>query len=52
MSKSEIDKMIKNAEAFKDEDKKKRDVIEIKNNLDSKINSVEKVLNDNKANLT
>jgi molecular chaperone DnaK len=44
--------MIKNAEAFKDEDKKKRELIEVKNNLDNKINSVEKVLNDNKGNLT
>lgn len=44
--------MIKNAEAFKDEDKKKRELIEVKNNLDNKINSVEKVLNDNKGSLT
>lgn len=51
LSKSEIDKMIKNAEAFKADDQKKRETIEIKNQLDTKINSVEKILNENKANL-
>lgn len=44
LSKTEIEKMIKNAEQFKAEDQKKRESIEVKNNLDSKINSVEKVL--------
>lgn len=44
--------MIKNAEKFKEEDKKKKERIEIKNNLDSKIHSVEKVLNENKDKLT
>ncbi len=44
--------MIKNAEQFKAEDQKKRESIEVKNNLDSKIHSVEKVLQDNKDNLT
>lgn len=51
LSKSEIDKMIKNAEAFKADDQKKWETIEIKNQLDTKINSVEKILNENKANL-
>lgn len=40
--------MIKNAEKFRDEDAKKRETIENKNSLDSKINSVEKTLNDNR----
>ncbi len=44
--------MIKNAEQFKAEDQKRRESIEVKNNLDSKIHSVEKVLQDNKDNLT
>jgi molecular chaperone DnaK len=44
--------MIKNAEQFKQDDLKKRESIEVKNNLDSKIHSVEKVLQDNKDNLT
>lgn len=52
LSKTEIEKMIKNAEAFKMDDQKKREAIEVKNNLDSKIHSVEKVLNENKDNLT
>ncbi len=52
LSKTEIDKMIKNAEQFKQDDLKKRESIEVKNNLDSKIHSVEKVLQDNKDNLT
>lgn len=52
LSKAEIEKMIKNAEQFKAEDQKKRESIEVKNNLDSKIHSVEKVLQDNKDNLT
>lgn len=44
LSKSEIDNMIKNAEKFREEDEKRRESIEIKNNLDSKIHSVEKTL--------
>lgn len=44
--------MIKNAEAFRADDQKKREAIEVKNNLDSKIHSVEKVLVDNKDHLT
>lgn len=43
--------MIKNAEAFKADDQKKRETIEIKNQLDTKINSVEKILNENKDKL-
>lgn len=52
LSESEIDNMIKNAEKFRDEDKKKKDGIEVKNNLDSKIHNVEKTLNDNKDKLS
>lgn len=44
--------MIKNAEKFREEDQKRRESIEIKNNLDSKIHSVEKTLHDNKSSLT
>lgn len=43
--------MIKNAEAFKADDQKKRETIEVKNQLDTKINSVEKILNENKEKL-
>jgi len=52
LSKSEIEKMIKNAEQFKADDQKRREAIEVKNNLDSKIHSVEKVVSENKANLS
>lgn len=52
LNKTEIDNMIKNAEKYRDEDQKKRESIEVKNNLDSKINSIEKVLNENKTSLS
>lgn len=51
LSKAEIDKMIKNAEAFKMDDQKKRESIEAKNHLDSKIHSTEKMLNEHKDGL-
>ena len=43
--------MVKNAEKFKEEDKKKREAIEVKNNLDNKIHSVEKTLSEHKDKL-
>lgn len=52
LSKTEIDNMIKNAEKFRDEDQKRRENIEVKNNLDSRIHSVEKVMSDNKDKLS
>lgn len=52
LSKSEIDKMIKNAEQFRQQDQKKRETIETKNTLDSKIHSVEKIMNENKDKLS
>lgn len=52
LSKTEIDNMVKNAEKYKEEDLKKREGIEVKNNLDSKINSVEKIFNENKDSLS
>ena len=47
LSKDEIDKMIKEAELHKDEDNKKKELIEAKNHLDTLIYSVEKLLKDN-----
>ncbi|RZD16371.1 MAG: molecular chaperone DnaK [Candidatus Acididesulfobacter guangdongensis] len=47
LSKEEIDKMIKEAELHKDEDNKKKELIEAKNHLDTLIYSVEKLLKDN-----
>ena len=51
LSKDEIDKMIKNAEAMKEQDKKKRDAIEAKNHLETQISNVQKSLNDYKDKL-
>lgn len=48
LSKDEIDKMIKTAEQMKDQDKKKRESIELKNDLDSSITKTEKSLTEHK----
>ncbi len=42
----EIDKMVKDAQAFEEEDKKKREEIELRNNADSAVYAAEKLLND------
>jgi len=46
LSKDEIDKMVKQAEQFADEDKKKKEEVEIKNQADTLAYSVEKSLKD------
>ncbi|HMB01382.1 MAG TPA: molecular chaperone DnaK [Spirochaetota bacterium] len=46
LSKEEIDKMVKDAEAHSAEDKKKRDLIDAKNNADSIIYQTQKTLKD------
>jgi molecular chaperone DnaK len=48
LSKDEIDKMVKTAEQMKEQDKKKREAIEIKNELDSSINKTEKALSEHR----
>jgi molecular chaperone DnaK len=48
LSKSEIDAMVKKAEQHKEEDKKRREAIELKNSLDTQINNVEKSLKEHK----
>lgn len=48
LSKDEIDRMIKKAEEMKEQDKKKREGIEIKNELDSSIVRTEKSLSEHK----
>ncbi len=48
LAKDEIDKMMKDAESHADEDKQKRESIEIKNRLDSMIYQTEKTINDNR----
>ena len=49
LSKDEVEKMVKDAESHAEEDKKRKEVIELKNQLDSIIYSTEKTLNENKA---
>ena len=46
LSKEEIDKMQKDAEAHAEEDKKKKEKVEIKNNADTLIYTTEKLLRD------
>jgi len=46
LSKEEIDKMQKDAEAHAEEDKKKKEKIEIKNNADTLVYTTEKLLRD------
>jgi molecular chaperone DnaK len=48
LSKDEIDRMVKTAEQMKEQDKKKRESIEIKNELDSSINRTEKALSEHR----
>lgn len=46
LSKEEIDKMVREAEKFSSEDKKKREEVELKNQADTLVYSVEKSLKD------
>jgi molecular chaperone DnaK len=48
LSKDEIDKMMRDADSHADEDKRKREAIEVKNRLDSLIYQTEKTINDNR----
>jgi len=49
LSDDEIDKMVQEAEVHAEDDKKQREKIEARNNLDSLIYNVEKTLNENKS---
>ncbi len=49
--KDEVEKMVKEAEGHADEDKKRKDLIETRNQLDSLIYSTEKLVNENRAKL-
>jgi len=51
LNKDEIDRMVKDASAHSEEDRKRREEIEAKNRLDSLIYSVDKSFNENKAKL-
>jgi len=46
LSDEEVEKMVKNAEKYEDEDKKKKEEIEVRNNADSLIYTTEKTLSD------
>jgi molecular chaperone DnaK len=48
LDESEIDNMVKDAEAHSDEDKKRREVIEARNQADQMVYSLEKLLRDNR----
>ncbi len=47
LSEDEINKAVKEAEQFAEEDKKKREVIDTRNNLDAAILNIEKTVKDN-----
>ncbi len=52
LSKEEVEKMVKEAEAHAAEDKKRREIVDTRNQLDSIIYSTEKTLNENKDKLS
>jgi len=49
LAKDEVEKMVKEAESHADEDKKRKEVIETRNQLDSLVYSTEKLLNENRS---
>src|SRR3990172_21360 len=51
LSKDEVDKMVKDAEAHAEEDRKRKEEVEIRNQADSLIYSTEKLLTENRAKL-
>jgi len=51
LSKEEVEKMIRDAEMHAEEDRKKKELIEARNQLDSLIYTTEKTLNENKDSL-
>ena len=52
LDKAEVEKAAKDAEAHAEEDKKKREVIEVRNQLDGAVYQAEKMKNDNKEKLS
>ncbi|MCE3047515.1 molecular chaperone DnaK [Helicobacter kayseriensis] len=51
LSDSEIEKMVKDAELHKEEDMKRKQVIELRNQADSMAHQTQKMLDENKANV-
>jgi molecular chaperone DnaK len=52
LSKDDINKMVKEADAHADEDKRKREEIEARNRADSLVYQTEKMLNENRSKLS
>jgi molecular chaperone DnaK len=52
LSKDDIDKMVKDAQAHSDEDRKRREEIETRNHLDSLVYNTEKTLGENRAKIS
>ncbi len=51
LNKEEVEKMVKEAESHAEEDRRKRELIDTRNQLDSLIYSTEKLLNENRSKL-
>jgi molecular chaperone DnaK len=51
LSKDDVERMVKDAESHSDEDRKRREEVEAKNQLDSLVYNVEKMLNENREKL-
>jgi molecular chaperone DnaK len=51
LSKSEIERMVKEGESNRDSDRKKREEIEVRNQLDNVVFTTERTLNENRAEL-
>lgn len=51
LSKEEVDKMVRDAQSHESDDKRRKDEIEAKNQLDSLVYNTEKILNENRATL-
>jgi len=49
LAKDEVENMVKEAESHAEEDKKRKEVIEVRNQLDSMVYSTEKLLHENRA---
>lgn len=52
LSDSEIEKMVKDAELHKEEDMKRKEVIELRNQADAMAHQTQKMLDENKANVS
>jgi len=52
LTKEEIDKMVKDAESHVEEDKQRREVMELKNQLDNLVYNTQKILTENRSSLS